>query len=182
MKKLILSFCMIACTAFAAQAQKYMTRTGNISFFSSTPIENIEARNNEVACIVDAGSGDVVIQALVKSFKFEKELMREHFNEDYMESDKFPKSEFKGKVANMNEVNLTKDGTYKAKVNGSLTIHGVTKSVSTNGTITVSGGSMKVNAKFTILLADYNIKIASMAAGKISKQIDITIDSDLAKK
>src|SRR5215210_2804803 len=112
MKKysLILATLFLATTAFS---QRYMTRTGKVTFFSSTPLENIEAINNEMACAIDSKSGDVAFQVPIKSFKFEKALMQEHFNENYLESDKYPKAEFKGKVANIGSVNFAKDGSYK---------------------------------------------------------------------
>jgi polyisoprenoid-binding protein YceI len=119
-----------------------------------------------------------VFQVPVKSFKFEKQLMQEHFNESYMESDKFPKAEFKGK---MNATDLSKDGTYKTVVNGKLTIHGVTKDVQIPGTIIVKGAELTLNAKFNVATADYNIQIPSVAKGKIANQIEVTINSVLKK-
>ena len=162
-------------------AQKYMTRTGKVSFFSSTPIENIEAFNNEVANIVDSKTGDIVFQVPIKSFKFEKALMQEHFNEDYMESDKYPKADFKGKIVNAAGINFSKDGTYNVKAEGKLTMHGVTHDVSIPGTLTVRGNELTANAKFMILPGDYGIKIPSVVANKIAKQIEVTVNSTLKK-
>jgi polyisoprenoid-binding protein YceI len=176
MKKVI--FTAILLSAFSvAFAQKYMTRTGKVSFFSSTPIEKIEAFNNEVANIFDSKTGDIVFQVPIKSFKFEKQTMQEHFNEDYMESDKFPKSEFKGKITNIGEVNLSKDGVYNAKAEGKLTMHGVTQDVSIPGTITVKGTDITMNSKFTVKTKDYDIKIPSLVEGKIAKEIEVTVNS-----
>lgn len=177
MKKVLFT-AAIACIALQASAQKFMTRSGKISFFSTTPIENIEAFNNEVAAAVNTASGDVVFQVPVKSFKFEKQLMQEHFNESYMESDKFPKAEFKGK---MNPAAFTKDGTYKTTVSGKLTIHGVTKDVQIPGTVTVKGTELTLNTKFNVATADYNIQIPSVAKGKIASQIEVTVNSVLKK-
>ncbi|MBL7712542.1 MAG: YceI family protein [Chitinophagaceae bacterium] len=177
MKKVLFT-AAVACLALQASAQKFMTRSGKISFFSTTPIENIEAFNNEVAAAVNTASGDVVFQVPVKSFKFEKQLMQEHFNESYMESDKFPKAEFKGK---MNPAAFTKDGTYKTTVNGKLTIHGVTKDVQIPGTIIVKGSELTLNTKFNVATADYNIQIPAVAKGKIANQIEVTVNSVLKK-
>jgi polyisoprenoid-binding protein YceI len=177
MKKVLFTLAVVS-IGLQVSAQKFMTRSGKISFFSTTPIENIEAFNNEVAAAVNTATSDVVFQVPVKSFKFEKQLMQEHFNESYMESDKFPKAEFKGK---MNATDLSKDGTYKTVVNGKLTIHGVTKDVQIPGTIIVKGAELTLNAKFNVATADYNIQIPSVAKGKIANQIEVTINSVLKK-
>ncbi len=178
MKKVIIAALLLS-LGTGAFAQKYMTRTGKVSFFSSTSIEKIEAFNNEVANIFDSKSGDLIFQVPIKSFKFEKQTMQEHFNEDYMESDKFPKSEFKGKITNVGEVNLSKDGVYNAKAEGKLTMHGVTKEVSIPGTITVKGTDITMSSKFVVKTKDYDIKIPSVVEGKIAKEIEVTVTSVL---
>jgi YceI-like domain len=174
----------LALAAISANAQTYMSRTGRISFNASAPSspEKIEAINNEVANILDAKTGNIVFQVLVKSFKFERELMQEHFNENYMESDKYPKSEFKGTIGNPGEVNFSKDGTYNTKVSGKLTIHGVTNDVTVPGTITVKGNTVTLKAKFNVKLADYKITVPGVVSDKIGKEAIISIDSDLNKK
>lgn len=105
--------------------------------------------------------------------------MQEHFNDDYMESSKYPKSEFKGKIENVNNVNFSKDGTYKVVAKGKLSMHGVTKDVSIPGTIVIKGKEATLNAKFMVVPQDYNIKIPSMVASKIAKSIEITVNSIL---
>lgn len=177
MKKLLIAALMLVFTA-PAFAQKFMTRTGKLSFYSHTPIENIEAVNNEAAAAVNGATGDVVFQVPIKSFKFEKQLMQEHFNENYMESDKFPKAEFKGKL-DPSSVNFAKDGVYKTTVTGKLTMHGVTKDINVPGTITIKGGTATVDAKFNVKPADYGIKIPAVVASKIAEQIEITINTVL---
>ena len=184
MKKLFLTVSLLFAVALCMDAQTYMTRTGKVDFNATTKSspEKIEAKNNEVACIVDAKTGDVRFQILIKSFKFERELMQEHFNENYMESDKFPKSEFKGMITNLADVNFGKDGTYNAKVSGKLTIHGVTNDVSQPGTITVKGNSVVLAAKFAVKLKDYNINIPAVVADKVDKEAAIKLEGDLTKK
>ena len=184
MKKLILTGLILLTGTSALFAQKYMTRTGKISFNATAPNspEKIAGVNNEVANILDSKSGDIVFQVLVKSFKFERELMKEHFNENYMESDKFPKSEFKGNVANIIAVNFAKDGTYNVKVTGKLTIHGVTNDVNVPGTLTIKGNTVNAKATFPVVLKDYKIDVPSLVADKLSKQANITLDCDLAQK
>jgi len=183
MKKLVLAAGLITLNT-SVFAQTFMTRTGKISFNATTPgsPEKIEGVNNEVANIIDAKTGNIVFQLPVKSFKFERELMQEHFNENYMESDKYPRAEFKGAITNMNEVNFAKDGTYNAKVTGNLNIHGVTKEITVPGTITVKGNTIKAATKFTIKLQDYNITIPGVVADKIAKEAVIRLESDLVKK
>jgi polyisoprenoid-binding protein YceI len=173
---------MIGCTALFAQ--KYMTRTGKITFnaTSKKSPEKIEAINNEVANILDAQSGDIVFQVLVKSFKFESELMQEHFNENYMESDKYPKAEFKGNITNHSEVSFSKDGIYNVKVAGKLTIHNVANDVTVPGTITVKGNTITAKAQFTVLLKDYKIDVPSLVADKLNKEATITLESNLVQK
>lgn len=181
MKKILLLAAIAGLACTTADAQKLMTRTGKVSFFSSTSVENIEAFNNEVASALDTKSGDLMFIVPIKSFKFDKALMQEHFNENYMESDKFPKAEFKGK-ADVAGVNFAKDGSYKVKATGKLTMHGVTKEVTAPGTIVVKAGAATVNAKFTINPSDYGIKIPSVAASKISDKIEVTVDTNLKNK
>ena len=182
MKKMMSLLLVVAVTSTSVFAQKYMTRTGKVSFFSSTSVENIEAFNNETASVLDSKTGDIVFQVPIKSFKFEKALMQEHFNENYMESTKYPKAEYKGKIANLGDVNFAKDGTYNVKTQGKLTIHGVTRDVSLPGTVTVKGNDVTVNSKFSVRTADYGIKIPSVVEGKIAKSIEVTVNSILSKK
>ena len=130
MKKLIIpvTFLLFALTV---NAQKYITKNGYVSFFGHTPMEDIKADNNQVASILDISTGEIAFQVLIKSFQFEKALMQEHFNENYLESEKFPRSTFSGKITNLSEVNFSKSGKYEATVEGDLLIHGVTKKIST---------------------------------------------------
>jgi len=179
MRKITAIAALVCLCSTWAHAQKWMTRTGKVSFFSSTSVENIEAFNNEVAAVIDAKTGDVAFIVPVKSFKFEKALMQEHFNENYMESDKYPKAEYKGKISNPASVSFSKDGTYNVKTAGKLTMHGVTREVATTGTIVVKNGVATVKAKFMVAPADYGIKIPSVASSKIASRIEVTVDSAL---
>lgn len=181
MKKLMF-IALIGSISFVTQAQKLMTRTGQVSFFSSTPVENIEAVNNEMASIIDIKTGDVVFVVPIKSFRFDKALMQEHFNENYMESDQYPKADFKGKITNLNEVNFSKEGTYNVKVAGKLTMHGVVQDVTIPGTIIIKNGGATAKTKFMIKPADYKIKIPSVVASKIADQIEVTVNAILSQK
>lgn len=165
----------------STHAQKYITKTGHIRFFSETPVENIEAHNHQVNSYLDEQTGDFVFKVLMKSFQFEKALMQEHFNENYVESDKFPNASFTGKVLNMKDLNLTKNGTYNVKVEGELTIKGVTKKITEKGTFEVKDGRVNGKSTFNILLADFGIKIPNAVANNISKTIQIDVDVNLEK-
>lgn len=181
MKKIILGM-LVICGTQSLYAQKYMTRTGRISFYSATPLENIEAFNNEVAAVFDSKSGEFAFQAPIKSFKFDRALMQEHFNENYMESDKYPRAEYKGKITDIANVNFAKDGNYKVSTTGKLTIHGVTKDVTLPASVTVKGAQATINSKFSVKPPDYNISIPKLVEGKIAKSIEVTVNSILDKK
>jgi YceI-like domain len=174
MKKLLLFIALFVATN--SFAQKYFTRTGTISFYSKAPMENIEAVNKQVACIVDAITSELVFQVAIKSFQFEKALMQEHFNENYLESDKYPKAEFKGKIAS--KIDATKDGTYNVKVSGTLTIHGVSNQVQTVGIVIVEGRSAILKTTFSIKLKDYKIDVPSVVKDKIAETVKIVVNAD----
>ena len=169
----ILFFLLIA--GYSASAQKFMTKNGFIGFYSHTSMEDIKADNNQVAGVIDTVTGDVVFQVLIKSFHFDRALMEEHFNENYMESDKYPKSTFKGKIANLGSVTFAKNGTYDVTIEGDLMIHNVTNKVSIKGTIEVVQGGLNANAKFKIVPEDYNIAIPSVVREKINKDLEVTV-------
>ena len=174
---LILSFLFVS----GLQAQKYITKNGFIKFYSDSPMEKIEAANRVVNSAFDASNGDFVFKVLMKSFVFEKALMQEHFNEKYVESDKYPNSTFVGKVTNIKEVNVTKDGNYPVSVDGNLTMHGVTKAVSTKGTFEIKDGKVLGKAKFNVQLSDYKISIPGAVTNNISKTVEITVEVVLEK-
>jgi len=174
MKRLSLLFILLE-IAITVNAQKYMTKNGFIGFFSHTAMEDIKGDNNQVAAVLDISTGDMVFQALVKSFHFDRALMEEHFNENYMESDKFPKSTFKGKITNLSSVNFSKNGTYDVTVEGDLTIHDVTNKISTKGTLEVAVGGINANAKFNIVPEDYKITIPGVVREKINKNLEVSV-------
>ena len=168
--KRIIPVLALLCLLSSAHAQNvFLTKNGKVSFYSRSTIEKVEADNNEVSSVINTETGDLVFAILLKSFHFDRALMEEHFNENYVESDKFPKSTFKGKISNLQAVNFSKDGTYPATVTGELMLHGVTQKVSTTGTISVKSGKPSAYAKFSIRLKDYNISIPALVGDKLWK-------------
>lgn len=162
-------------------AQRIFSRNANVSFdaTSNASLEEVEAKTNTGNIVIDAASGAVEAAVLMKSFQFKKALMGEHFNENYVESSKYPKAAFKGKLTDANSVNFTKDGTYKTTVSGNLTMHGVTKPVSAPATITVKGGKITAQTDFTLALTDYNISIPSLVADKVAKVVKVSFGGAL---
>lgn len=181
MKKLIIfavSFVLLLTTSYA---QKYITKNGHIKFFSSAPLEDIEANNYQVNAALDLETGDMVFKVLIKAFEFDKALMQEHFNENYMESDKYPNSVFKGKVVNLDEIDFSTDGENKAVLKGDLTIHGETHEVEVPGVFEIAGDNIEAMAVFTVSLEDYKIKIPKAVTDNIAKEIEITVFAELKK-
>src|SRR3954468_13491507 len=174
---ILVAFLLSASLSFAQD--KFFTKTGKITFYSKAPMEDIDGKNKTVTAVIDSKSGAIQFAVQIKGFEFEKQLMQQHFNENYMESDKFPKAEFKGSITNNSDINYSKDGTYTAKVKGKLTIHGVTKDVESTGTIKVNGGKLDTKSTFDVKLSDYDIKIPSVVKDKISNNIKITVDCKL---
>lgn len=177
-KQVLLLSALALSTTLHAQ-DKYFTKSGKVQFYSKAPMEEIEARNKTAAAILDTKTGALQFSVLMKSFEFEKALMQEHFNENYVESDKFPKADFKGTIVNNSAINYSKDGQYTAQIKGKLTIHGVTKDVETTGTIKVTGGKIEAASAFGISLSDYQISIPSVVKDKIANNVKITVDCNL---
>jgi hypothetical protein len=173
--KIIALILTLSLFAFSVNAQKYMTKDGFIGFFSHTTMEDIKGDNNQVAGVIDIATGEMVFQALVKSFHFDRALMEEHFNENYMESEKYPKAIFKGKITDLSSVNFAKNGIYEVTVEGDLTIHNVTNRISTKGTLEIVTGGINANAKFKVVPEDYKIEIPGVVREKINKDLEVTV-------
>jgi len=181
MKTLFLIAALSITALSTTQAQTYLTKNGKISFFSKTSMENIEAVNNQVVSVLSK-TGSLQFSVQITGFLFKKALMQEHFNEDYMESDKYPKATFKGTITDISKVDFSKDGNYTVSVSGSLTIHGVTNKVTIPGTISISGRKVNATSTFTVLVADYKIDIPKVVQNNISKTIEIKVDCNYQPK
>lgn len=181
MKPTTLLFFLLVSLSLRAQDLQ-MTRNGKISFFSRTPMENIDATNNEVLSVIDLKKGDLAFAVLVNGFRFEKALMEEHFNENYMESTKYPKATFNGKLERPADFNLTKDGSYPVQAVGDLTIHGVTRKITVPGELIIKGGKLSSKSTFKIAVKDYNISVPGVVAEKIADLIDVTVECQYQPK
>jgi hypothetical protein len=180
MKKYILASCLAITCCIGSYGQTYMTRNGLIGFYSKMPLEDIKAENNQVYAVIDAGKKNIAFTLLVKGFLFEKALMQEHFNENYIESDKYPKAVFTG--AYTGDVPTGKDGVYNVTVKGSLTMHGVTKPLEAPATIEVKGGKLLGRSSFKLKPEDYNITIPSVVRDKIAKEMSVNVQIDCNPK
>lgn len=166
----IILICLLLVNITNAQ-DRFLTKNGEITFFSSAPMEDIKADNNQVLSIIEAPSGKIAISILMKSFMFEKALMQEHFNENYVESDKYPKAIFKGTILKFDNLNET---ATKVEVKGAITIHGKTKEIIVPATITRAKKSILLEGEFNLKVADFDIKIPKVVAKNIAKDIKVT--------
>lgn len=181
--KQILSILIVVISITKTNAQDYITRSGNVSFFSHTAMEDIKALNTEAVSVLNSTTGDVEFKVAIKSFHFAKFAMEEHFNdENYMESDKFSKASFKGKITNISDVNFGKSGTYNVSVTGNLTLKDVTKSITVPGTLTIKDGKVIAETTFKVKRKEYNVIGQSFAQSKISDDIEISIDCQYDKR
>ena len=178
--KLILLFALLLSSS--SFAQKMITRSGTIDFEASMPaFEEIAAKNNTVSCIFDKTTGDFVVLALVKGFRFKLPLMEEHFNENYMESELFPKAIFKGKIVGYNEVKLAA-GKQVFEVTGDLTLHGVTQKVTSKMTFNTSGDKIITTGSFALKPVDYKIDIPNIVKSKIANEVKLSMHFELENK
>jgi polyisoprenoid-binding protein YceI len=172
--KIIIFVLLIFC-GIQSTAQKIYTKNGQLAFFSKAPLENISATSNEAMSVLNVATGEIQFSVLIRSFHFKKSLMEEHFNENYMESNKFPKAVFKGQVTDVSKVNFSADGSYVVTVSGNLTIHGITNPITTTGTINIKSGIPSANSTFKVKVADYKIAIPKIVKDNIAETVDITV-------
>jgi hypothetical protein len=179
MKKLIFLILIILMVVGSSSAQKYFTRNGYVRFFSETPVENIEAKNSQASCIVDMATGEIVSKMLVTAFQFEKALMQEHFNENYVESDKFPQAILKAKIVNLKEIDLSKSGIKNVVLDADITLHGVNHHYTINGTVENQNGKIIAQSSFITKPSDFEIKIPKAVEDHIAKAVEVTVKFEL---
>ena len=153
----IMAFILLGFITTIAQ-DKYKLINSSVRFFSSTPVEDIEAENKASLGVLDTKTGNFSVRVPITEFKFKSTLMEDHFNENYMESSKYPKADFKGYIKNIKEVYFTKEGNYPITIEGNLTIHGTTQKVSSNGNLQIEEGKSIISGEFSVKIKDYGIK------------------------
>lgn len=166
-------------TTLVAKAQLYITQSGNVSFFSATAVENIDATNKQVRTLLNT-KGELVFLISNTEFNFTNKLMQEHFNEKYIESEKYPQSSFKGKI---NEAfDLTKPGEYTVTATGKLNIHGVDQERTINGKIVVTEKEVQLTAVFKVKLTDHKIEVPKLVMAKIAEDVEVKVNCSLMPK
>jgi hypothetical protein len=169
-KILPLFMLFISFADFDTNQNQYIARQGQITFFSYSSVENIEAKNNQVLSILDIEKKEIAISMLMRAFVFKKELMYEHFNESYIESDMYPKANFEGKIINFD---ASIEGVQTKMILGNLTIHGISKEIEIKSTIKNTNGSYEISGEFDALVQDFEIRIPPILSSNIAKTISI---------
>ena len=174
MKRLFFLVCFLSGVLTSAAQRTYSSNEGDVSIFSETPLENIDAHNTSIKALLNTFTRDVGFIVPIRKFKFRKAMMEEHFNEKYMESDKFPMATFKGRL---NEpVDFSKEGETKVTSTGKLSMHGVERDVTCPGTVLVKNGEIEMKSEFNVLVKDYNITIPKLVVQNISENIAVKVN------
>ena len=168
----VLTLVFLAGHLALASAQKFAAVEGSISFYSSAPLEDIKAGNQKVSSLFDVSSGEIAYSVPINQFQFSKKLMQEHFNDKYMESHKFPKATFLGRLQYFDS-NISVTQTVTAV--GKLTIHGVTRDIRAQGTIERKGNNLEMRSSFQVRLEDYKIKIPTLMWQNIAEEVEVTV-------
>lgn len=177
MKTLLIMLVALIGLSINASAQIYHTASGKISFFSKTPVEDIDAKSNSTVVLLNTKNNEMVFKVQNTSFNFPNKLMEEHFNEKYMESEKYINSIFSGKI---NEtIDFMKDGSYEVTVTGKLNIHGVEQIRTINGKVVVKDQTIQLISDFKVIVADHKIDILKLVTAKIAEVIDVHVDTTL---
>lgn len=176
MKKIfIIALLLIAASANTNAQALLSTKAGVAKFNATGDLVKIEAVNNQVDCKMLPTNGQIIFTLLIKGFRFENQLMEDHFNENYLESTQFPKASFKGFVTNIASVNFNADGVYKVEAEGTLNIHGVDQKIKVPGTITVKSGKANLKSDFKVKLSDYKIA-GSYIGEKIAAEASVQVN------
>jgi len=180
MKKKALMAVLLITAMQTVHAQQYFTTTGFAGFYSKTSLEDIKAENNQVFAVIDVTNKKLAFSMLLNGFVFTKELMQEHFNENYVESDKYPKATFTGTYSD--NIDLTKGGDITVHVSGTLSLHGVSKPFTTTATLNMANGILTGKATFQLTPGDFNISIPSLVRNKIADKMDVNITANCKPK
>lgn len=170
---IVLTFCFLQ-----SNGQLYSAKKSEIVFFSSAPIEDIKASNDDMKSVFNTSNGEIVFSIPISEFDFRKKLMKEHFNEKYMESDEYPNSTFKGKVVGYDIKNSSKQNV---KAEGEMEIHGISKKITFDGILENINGVILLTSKFEVKLKDYKIKIPQLLWQNIAEVIEVTVKIEYEK-
>jgi polyisoprenoid-binding protein YceI len=172
-------FIVIALVSFihAKSQDVYLSTNGTVSFFSETPLENIDAVTNQAVGALNVKTKSVFFKAKMSTFEFKKSLMQEHFNENYMESEKYPFATFNGSINE--DVDLTLDSTYEVTVTGKFSLHGIDQDRTIPGTIVVKNGSIEVTSAFDVMVSDHEIKIPSVVSQNIAETVRVKVYAEM---
>jgi len=178
-RSILLISALLGVVICQVKGQKVYTKNGKVTFYSKAPLENIDAVNKSATAILFTKTGAIQVSVSIKGFEFEKALMQEHFNENYLESDKYPRAVFSGNVQQNEKINYSNDGMYMVTVKGSLMIHNVSRDIEAQGKIIIVNSIPRLIAEFNVSLEVYNITIPALVANKISKTVKIAVDCNL---
>ena len=180
----VIAIAVFSLTAFKPFAGKLVSKDAHISFFSHTAVEDITANNYKVVSTLDPTTGEVVYSVPMQSFEFEKALMQKHFNsKDFLNTKKYPKAKFTGKITNLEAVDFEKDGTYEVMVTGNLNIREETKPLNEKATLTVEGGNVILDSKMNVVLADYGITFTKgKPSTNVAKEVAVTVKAVYQKE
>ena len=174
--KTVLIICISALSLYA-NAQIYIGEKCKITFFSAAKLENIDATNSITKPVFNAKTGDFAIKASQNAFIFKSSLMQEHYNENYMETEKYPYATFKGKI---NEaIDYTVDGIHPVTMTGKLDLHGVELPRTINGTVTVKDGKINMESSFEVIVAEHNVKVPNLYVNNIAEKVKVTFNADM---
>ena len=168
----------ILCVSFlngVAAQTKHIDRRGQASFFSSAPLEDIKAANDQAVSILDTGTGEIAASMLMRSFKFRKALMQEHFNENYVESHKYPKATFDGRITNLAEIDFSQEGTHTLDITGEITLHGVTRPLTLKAEALVQNAMIRAKAVFPLTVKDFDIEVPRLVINNIAEVVEVTV-------
>ena len=174
--KMIAFLAVLGCLSMESFAQVYIAKNSEISFFSEAIMENIEAVNHKSSSLLNTETNQLVFKVPIGAFEFEKDLMKEHFNENYMETEKFPKGSFNGSLNG--DIDYTKDGIYPAKAVGKLVIHGIEKERTMEGNIVVKDGTISLASEFMVKLADHDIAIPKVVVKNIAEEVLVKLNAE----
>lgn len=180
MKKLLTVLGVLVLLTNTSFAQIHLCKNGNISFFQETSVEDIDARSTKLLSVLNTENNMIAYKVDMQSFQFEKSLMQDHFNENYVESGKYPTAVFKGVINE--KIDWSKDGTYDITSTGDMVMHGVTKRITEKGKLTIKNGELSISNFFTIKFTDYGVEIPSLLSKQLAESVEVTINCSYVKQ